>query len=80
MTDDREETTEWLGMQQWHKEPRPEKAITSGKQNAQTEELDVAKQMVGTSIRLRKMNAGTLWRAQLPLKQKKTLHTVKLEL
>jgi hypothetical protein len=44
---------EWPGMQQWHKEPRPEKVITSGKQEStftMTVELEVAKQIVGTSI------------------------------
>jgi hypothetical protein len=41
----------------------------------QTVELEIAKQTVGTSIRLRKMSVRTLWRGRTPPKRKKRLHT-----
>jgi hypothetical protein len=42
--------------------------ITLNKTFWQTVELEVAKQIVGTSIRLRKMSVTTLWRGRPPLK------------
>lgn len=37
--------------------------------------MKIAKQMIETSIRMRKMTDWTLWRDQPPSKQKKGLHT-----
>jgi hypothetical protein len=45
------------------------------KAREQSHELEVAKQIFGTFIRLRKMSVRTLWTGRSPLKQKKRLHT-----
>jgi hypothetical protein len=60
------------GMQQWHKEPRPKGAITSGKQGPvngtfmETIGLEIEKRIAGSSIRIRKMSVRTLWRGRPP--------------
>jgi hypothetical protein len=38
----------------------------------ETLQLEIAKRIAGTSIRLRKMSVRTLWRGRLPPKQKKS--------
>jgi hypothetical protein len=48
--------------------PRTQKGRTSGKTVSKTTELEIAKQIVGTYIRLRKMSIRTLWSGQPPLK------------
>jgi hypothetical protein len=51
---------------------RQETGATSGKQVFRnTIELEIAKQIVGTSIRLRKMSVATLWKGHPPPKRKK---------
>jgi hypothetical protein len=58
-------------MQQWNKGPRPKGAATSEEGEGifkKTIELKVAKQIVRSSSRLRKMDERTLWRAWPPPK------------
>jgi phage protein D len=50
---------------------------TLGRIFRKTAELEVAKQIVETSIRLRKMSDWTLWRSRTRLKRKKRQHTEK---
>jgi hypothetical protein len=60
---------------QRHQRTKQETGATSGKREdivrgkRQTLELEITKQIVGTSIRLRKMNVRTLWRGQPPPKE-----------
>jgi hypothetical protein len=57
----------------WNKVPTHKEGTMSGKQDIQQDlqegcQLEVMKQIVGTFIRLQKMNVQTLWRSQPPLK------------
>jgi hypothetical protein len=59
------------GMQQWNKGPRLKGATMSGEGISgrifrKTVQLEVTKQIVGTSIRLCKVSDGTLWRGRPP--------------
>jgi hypothetical protein len=57
------------------KELHLRKKRTSSRIFKKTVELEVTKQIVGTSIRLQNMSVRTLWRGRPPLKQKNRLHT-----
>jgi hypothetical protein len=50
------------------------KEKTSGRIFRKSIELEIAKQTVGTSIRLQKMSNWSLWRGQPPPKRKKRQH------
>jgi hypothetical protein len=56
-------------------EPRLGSRAALNKTFRKTVELEVAKQTVGTSTRLRKMSARTLWRGRPHPKRKKSLFT-----
>jgi hypothetical protein len=56
-------------------EPRLGNRTTLGRIIRKATELETAKQMVRTSIRLQKMRDWTLWRGRPPLKRKRRWHT-----
>jgi hypothetical protein len=72
--DVREGTSGATGNHHWNDEPRLKRVIMSGSRTTlgrifrKTVELEVAKQIAGISIRLRKISDWTLWRSQPPPK------------
>jgi hypothetical protein len=60
---------------QRHQRTEQETGATSVKTFRKTIELEIAKQIAETSIRLLKMSVTTLWRGQPSPKRKKRLHT-----
>jgi hypothetical protein len=72
MTNVREETSVATGMHQWYEGPKFRGATMSEK--GEDSRQEIAKQTVGNSTRLRKMNVRTLWRGRpLPKRKRRPL-------